>query len=204
VIKLNLLAAALALAVSVGGAQAATVASGGTQVTGAISGDTAYFSDGELFAAADPSEAWVLSDLGGDYNDAAWVSNDVNGRGTTFTFSFDLTGFDVASAVLSIKLAFDDFIEIALNGNTIFEDTDQGQPGGANWSVLQEFTSTSFFQSGLNVLTFSVINTGGPGGLRASTIVTATPSAVPVPAALPLLAGGLLALGALARRRKRA
>ena len=60
-------------------------------------------------------------------------------------------------------------------------------------------TAPAELNSGQHLIAVSGRNTGGPGGLVAN--LTGDLAVVPLPAALPLLASGLLALGVLRARR---
>lgn len=188
-------AAALAALLSLP-ASAATVAVGGTgfgdtyaggfasSIDTSNTGHPAYNS-----APTSPASGWV------------WATDRAFSEFGTiaFTFAFDLTGYDLGSAALSGLWGVDNQGTIVLNGTQI-GSLAFGYPA---FRAQNAFAYTgAAFKQGLNELVFTATNAGGPGAFRASVTVTASP--VPVPASLPLLAGGVLALGVIARRRKRA
>ena len=188
--------AALAVCAAAGSASATTVAAGGTDTTGAggfsLVGPGAVISSnlpGTYFSGAtDPASEWVWSNIAGN---------------PTFQFEFDLTGYDSADATLTGKWGVDNTGTVSLNGNTISSLLNPFSLG--NFTVLTDFSTgnDSYFNAGLNVLTFAVANAGGPQGFRASVKVTvgdgAGPSpdmpVIPLPASLPLLAGAIALLG---------
>lgn len=195
--------AAAALALSAVAADAATIAQGGTQATGAVlpAGDTAFVlqsghqvvqvsNPAYSLAATTPASNWVW--------DASQQANPI-----TFLFTFTLSGWQVASASLSGLWGVDNFGEVRLNGHKIGELQDYTMN---NFITLHAFGTSSYFQSGTNVLSFDLRNETakeqGPAAFRASVAVDV--AAVPLPAAAPLLGGALAAFGALALRRKRA
>jgi hypothetical protein len=118
-----------------------------------------------------------------------------------FRTTFDLTGFDPATASISGQwLADNRGLDILLNGVSL-NFTTSNPPG--NFTVWTTFLITSGFQAGLNTLDFLVRNdvqaTGNPVGLRVE--MTGTASPVPLPAAAWLLLSGLVGFAALGRRR---
>lgn len=172
-------------------AQAATVASGVTQI-----------GDGGGIDLQGPAVATAAFDFGVAPlagSDWVWGSDFAPFTSATFEFAFDLTGFDVSTASLAGLIVVDNEAIIKLNGVTI---------GSFLGDVLSHFQQTnaygtsdaSLFNAGANLLTFDVTDLGGGFGLRANVEVTADAAVAPVP--LPatglLLAGGLLLV---ARRR---
>lgn len=78
------------------------------------------------------------------------------GTTTTFTTTFDLTGYDALNATISGQALFDNSGEIFLNGN---------QVGGTitGFNTLTPFgTNANFFNAGINTLSFVLHNAGGP------------------------------------------
>lgn len=135
----------------------------------------------------DPASEWV------------WIAGM---NPVTFEFGFDLTGFDVTTTVLSGLWGVDNVGTVALNGTEI-----ASLPAvvAGNYARLHAYgaNAASLFNQGANVLTFNLANTGGPAAFRATAIVTADAmSAVPLPAAAPLLIGGVALLGGLRSRRR--
>lgn len=115
----------------------------------------------------------------------------------TYATTFDLTGFDPLTAVLSGNAAADDSANIYLNGLRIGDIT--------NFTSLQSFSASSGFVSGVNTLEFQVFNNNGPTGINVSSLrVTArsVSSAVPEPATWALMLFGFGAVGTSMRRRR--
>ncbi|PZR00664.1 MAG: hypothetical protein DI533_09015 [Cereibacter sphaeroides] len=201
------------VAVSACAANAATVSTGSTLVSGGgFSIDTSapgYQGNGVKKAVSDPANAWILSDTDPSSQwiwDEALV-NSINGNTfggpVTFLYSFSLAGYNALTASLAGLISIDDIVTVTLNGYTIFEDND-AYDNGANWSKYQDYGTAdgSLFKAGWNTLAFTVTNSGAyPAGLRATVEVEASP--VPLPAALPLLGGALAAFGFIGVRRKR-
>ncbi len=152
---------------------------GGIDAQGA---DVSIVSDNDAYSdeiTVQPSE-WV------------WVGS-INAPSATFEFSFDLTGFDVSTASLDGVWGVDNFGSILLNGTLIAELTGNVVD---HFSILRGYGTddAGLFNQGLNTVTYAMFNGGpGPAAFRATAVVEADPiSAVPLPA------GGLLLLGALA------
>lgn len=87
-----------------------------------------------------------------------------------FMTTFDLTGYDPSTAVLSGNWALDQYGTIFLNGNQVASLSD------GNWNgKLNPFTINSGFISGINTLTFNVrFPDGGDGMVVSGSSLTAT------------------------------
>jgi hypothetical protein len=115
----------------------------------------------------------------------------------TYTLTFDLTGYNAASALFTGRLASDNGVSVLLNSNSIGSSVGYG-----SWS---SFSANSGFAAGLNTLEFVVTNYaqsgGNPTGLRVE-FQDSNVTAVPEAETYAMLLGGLAMLGALARRRR--
>ncbi len=146
----------------------------------------------------------------GDSATSAWIvpNNDpfLNGGPIgyyDYQTTFDLTGFDPATASLSGQWATDNFgTDLRLNGqstgNTVLSNNSN--------NTYTPFSITSGFQPGLNTLDFIVLDDGqGATGLRVDSF---SGNANPVPEASSTVSLGLLLAlglgGVFAARRKRA
>lgn len=135
---------------------------------------------------------------------------------TTYTVTFDLTGYNYATATLVLSFAADDYVNsVVLNTTTIFTAT-TGEKDSGMWTSTTDVTDLDIpagdFISGLNTLTFVVPNNGsddttsccGPTGLEVAADVFATPTTVPEPGTFALTGLSLAGLGMLLRRRNAA
>lgn len=195
---LRMLAASLALSIGV-----ATSASAVTVATGATgSGSVGGFTVGAGRTIVDTGNGLYDNNPASTTPTSTWIWDAGGNVSNTFSFVFDLTGFDASTATLSGTWGVDNIGTASLNGNLLSEIF---FGFGAFQNLTSFVTSNSaFFNSGLNTLSFDVTTLGGGAGLRAGVTVTADASAVspvPVPAAGFLLLAGLAGLG-LARRRK--
>ena len=144
---------------------------------------------------------------------SAWIGpnsgNELNGPGGLYDYqtTFSLADFNASTASIFGQWSSDNAgIAILLNGVDIVT---LGNPYGPPFSYEHwvSFAITGGFLGGLNTLDFIVQNgngeddTFGPTALRVE--MTGTATATPLPAALPLFATGLGALGLLGWRRKR-
>ena len=127
--------------------------------------------------------------------------------GTTYilTLSFDLTGYNPASASFSGRFAADDSAQIFLNGGANLVGA--GLNTFNSWTT---FSATSGFVSGLNTLAFHVSNTGflststyplNPAGLRVE-FLSSNVAPVPEPEIYAMMGLGLGLLGWIGRRKK--
>jgi len=143
-----------------------------------------------------PSSAWIApSANGGSVNTA---------ENYTYRTTFDLTGFDFSSAVITGQWVSDNSgIDILINGISSGA-TNDGAFG--SYSGFTAFTITSGFVAGLNTLDFIVNNasggggSGNPTGLRVEVNGTANSTTVPEPATMFLFGLGLIGLAGLRRK----
>ncbi|MFA6172211.1 MAG: hypothetical protein WC334_05315 [Kiritimatiellales bacterium] len=107
----------------------------------------------------------------------------------TYTTSFDLTGFDLATVIIDGKIAVDNSISsIRLNGNSI-----SFSPASTSFTNFGTFAvsagSQSLLTTGMNTFEFNVINAAGtagnPGGLRVE--LSGVANTIPEPAAMSMM-----------------
>lgn len=145
-----------------------------------------------------PSSTWIGPVVNGlNTNDAYGPSGNY-----TYTTTFDLAGFDIASAVIHGLWATDNAgTDILLNGVSVLNG--QGSTGAGSlrsFSVWTPFSISSGFKEGVNTLQFVVNNSDtGPQGLRVELNAFAVP--VPEPTSLGLVGAGLASLAFRRRRR---
>ncbi|KMK68713.1 PEP-CTERM domain protein [Puniceibacterium sp. IMCC21224] len=170
-------------------AHAAVVKYGGT---GSLGAGNITFEGGGATTDWDSSRPGVWTDAVTDPA-SDWVHLD--GTAGTFVFEFDLSGYDLSTASVQVDWSADNIGVAYLNGNDVTgEYTD--------YTAISSFTldDDALFASGANLMRFVVTGDGRTDGFRAAIAVTADLAAVPLPASLPLLLGGLVLVGA--RRRK--
>jgi PEP-CTERM motif len=156
--------------------------------------------------------AWLA-----DNSTSAWIAplipnagrfGGVNGATYDYRTTFDLTGFNPATASISGQWSTDDTgLNILINGGS----TGQTTPG-SSFGSFTDFIITSGFIPGINTLDFLVSNldadccsypTGfNPTGLRVELTGTAD-LATPLPATWTMMLAGLAVFGFAACRRKK-
>ncbi|MFO1088660.1 MAG: hypothetical protein U1E46_03660 [Hyphomicrobiales bacterium] len=163
------------------------------------------------FPGANPAD-WDCNGTGINCN---WVANGPNSQwigitgeelglpeniAVTFTTTFDLTGFDPASAIINGAWATDDRgLEVKLNGVAVPGLT-LLQNDNTVLDQLNPFSITTGFVQGVNTLQFTIKNLFVGGGFR--TDLSGTANVIPLPPAAYLFSGGLLALISFGRRRQ--
>jgi hypothetical protein len=152
-------------------------------------------------ATVAPLSAWIAPR--GTYPSSA--TQDAAGT-WVFTTTFTLSGIIPGTASISGQMWADNAVtDVILNGNSLGITTNPGSLGTATG-----FTVSSGFQSGLNTLSFNVLNRitegagAGPVGFRAQfeTGTGEDASQVPEPATFGLIGIGLFGLAAVRRSRK--
>ena len=198
--KVLAIASTLLLAAPMG-ANAALIASYGTGSSGSVTGgtlttDTAwaydYNNNAYYQGATTPASNWIW---GIDPNKDATIN---------FTFSFDLTGYDVSTVSLAGMWGADNIGSVSLNGN-LLSDLPTATPKYTNFRTLTSYSTseTSYFNQGVNNLVYTVTNVGGPGAFRAAGEVFADLGPNPAPASVPAPASLMLVLLGLAGFRAR-
>ena len=140
----------------------------------------------------------------GPVTDVATMSAATTTGDYVYQTSFDLTGFDETSAVLTGQWSVDD-VSSTLSINNVA--TGFTITGASAFASLHNFSISSGFVAGLNTLQFTVSNVTIVGGLNPSGLVvlisgTANPIAVPEPGSMALLGVGAAGLALAYRRRK--
>jgi hypothetical protein len=189
-----------------GAADAATVSvynTGQGAAAGNGQADANYSIAASDFGASGQAQTYYNPAYAAENANSRWVSysgSPFSGGGyTTFQTSFDLTGYDIASAVLSGNWGVDNEGVILLNGvqiaslsGTVYE----------NFNQLHAFGASSGFLQGLNTLQFVVHDTGVPMAFRTDNMsLTANLSAVPEPATWAMMIIGFGLVGSTVRRR---
>lgn len=207
--KRTLIAAAALALTAITSAHAATIT--GLKNTGL--GDSGSIDSNYSLSSAVSSTPIITVD--GQWPISPWLANDSTSKwitptsnqaqsfdpsssGTyTYTLTFDLSGYNAASAIFSGRLAADNSVQVKLNNSLI-----GSAEGFTGWT---SFGASSGFVAGVNTLDFVVSNWaqngGNPTGLRVEFGMSSI-AAVPEPETYVMLLGGLALVGAVARRRK--
>ncbi|WP_240931663.1 VPLPA-CTERM sorting domain-containing protein [Parasedimentitalea denitrificans] len=188
-------------------AYAATV---GSAATGSASVGGFVMNGGQ--AMVDVSNGAYTSVPGDTSPESTWVWDEAGSQSVnttnTFVWTFDLTGYDLTTAVLTGLWGVDNFGTASLNG-AVIGTIDFGFDAFQTLEAVSDGTNTPVFVAGINTLSFSATNgyqsgsgNPGPGAFRTGVTVTADVSPVPLPAAGLLLIGALGGLGLMRRRKK--
>ena len=240
-IKIKSLLMALIVGVTMPNAEAMTInfatgqdSSGNIQGTGGAldanwveSGDLTPINPGSSYVVAPGNADWWSgsSDWSGwvaNGSNSSWIAPDPGNANNSGQFSisyhFDLTGFNLNTAVFShLMWGIDDSGYVLLNGHTISTLDFGSRPG--NWSALYALTaSRSDLVNGINTLT--VVDTNGiyrvgarfEGGLQIAPDSPSSPfpvagpgintsTVIPEPASLLLLSIGFLGMLLMSLRR---
>ena len=158
------------------------------------------FAGGQAVTFTHP--AYALNDA-----NSRWISISSTGtpgsNTTLYRLTFDLTGFDPFTAVITGDWGVDNDGSILLNGVA----TGNVLTGGttANFSVLHAFSINSGFVAGINFLDFSVTDLGAPTALRVDNLsgtARQVNSAIPEPATWLMMLLGFGAVGFAVRRQR--
>jgi len=152
--------------------------------------------------APDLSSSWItpLKGAGNTASASAPPASGVPPVIYTYQTTFDLTGIDYSLLSINGKVTADNGItDILING--ISTGFAYGGPNDPTYNAFIPFTITRGFHSGINTLTFDVVNGGGPTGLRTDFSGTTFTAAVPEPETYIMMLAGLGLMGFNASRR---
>lgn len=164
---------------------------------GVLSSTSAGFAGGQAVTYKHP--AYAAEDA-----DSRWVSLTATGspgsNTTVYRLSFDLTGYNAGTAVISGSFGGDNLARIFLNG------TDTGN-ATSNFGSLTSFTLGSGFVSGINNFDVELQDFGAPAafridGLAGTADLSAGGGGVPEPATWALMISGFGMAGTALRRRR--
>lgn len=139
------------------------------------------------------------------FSDAGFLSVQADGgyviNPNVYTLTFSLAGFNAASASLGGTFFGDDTTTVSLNGILLATNTSFNSP--------TMFSATGGFLSGVNVLSFSVLDIfGQPSGFLVSGLTGTAdvsspgPGGVPEPTSWAIMTLGFGAVGSAMRRRR--
>lgn len=147
--------------------------------------------------APNQTSGWITPLLGAGNT----ASGSAAGGNYSYQTTFDLTGINYSSLSIKGKVTADNGVtDILING--ISTGFTYGGPNAGTYNAFASFTIGSGFHSGINTLTFDVVNGSGPTGLRTDFSGTTFTAAVPEPETYAMLLAGLGLMGFLAYRRK--
>jgi hypothetical protein len=149
---------------------------------------------------------------------SAWIAPIANVASITsttdvqydYTTTFDLTGYDLSTVLISGGLAADNYVSVHLNSASSFFSLPTVVTATAfnAWHAFSIDGNTAGLVAGLNTLSFHVTNAGTTGSNPTGLRVEFNPQFqgslaagdAPEPATVTLLGAGLLALGLFRRR----
>ena len=146
-----------------------------------------------IWAGAPSGSAWI----GPAPGDATSPVGDY-----TYSIMFDMTGLDLATAMISAQVSSDNHTEVRLNDNLVSFDN-----GSQGYLFLTDLLIEDGFTGGINTLSFVVTNEPydglNPSGLLIANISGSAMAgaSIPEPSTAVLLALGLAGLTAAGRRR---
>jgi hypothetical protein len=201
VLALTLLGAAGAQAATITGLFNTGVDGTGTPLAEGAT-DTHYLVNGTGSPVVYDHPSYVLTP------DARFIAVSAGGAYTlnpnTFSLTFDLTGFNVATAQLSGNFESDNYASVFLNGTLIAQDLQFTTV--TNFQSLTPFSASSAaFVAGLNTLSFVVTDTGPPSAFLVSGLSGTADLAggVPEPASWALMLIGFGGLGTAIRSQRK-
>lgn len=176
------------LTVTAGGTTSVSIYSSGQNVTSGTDNSYQIVADTTGQVAA-PAPAVVVTSLPGGWGTipgAAWIAPSADQSNATrnpccantsdrYRTTFTVTG-SPAGVSLNLTIAADDYVDVLLNGGSVFTHPNTGM-----WGTPIAFSINSGFVSGTNTLDFQVTNGGGPTGL----IVAITPAISGLTQAVP-------------------
>ena len=162
----------LSVASSTSGNPVSSLYSSGQNVTNGRDNSYQIVADttGELVG---PATAFLVTALAGGWTGipgAAWIGPSADQSNATrnpccantsddYQATFTVSG-NPSNVTLNLTLAADDYVDVLLNGNSVFT-----HPSTAMWGTPVTLSIRSGFISGTNTLEFLVTNGGGPTGL---------------------------------------
>jgi hypothetical protein len=181
-----------------------TLALGATDAHYTVSGGAATFAVNQAqgyagyWLAPNSTSEWITPLLGAGNTASASAA----GGNYVYQTTFDLTGINLATTLIKGNVTADNGItDILINGHST--GFAMGGPNSGAYGSFNSFSINNGFQSGLNTLTFDVVNGSGPTGLRVNFNGTGsilTP--VPEPETWAMMVAGFGMMGLMVRRRR--
>jgi hypothetical protein len=135
-----------------------------------------------------PNGSWLANDAVSKW---IWVNADALPAGSfTFRTTFDMTGLDLLSAVITGRWSTDN-----IGTNILVNGTSTGQTSGGFSSFTAFSISAALLVPGVNTIDFLVTDQGSPGSFRAE-FLTHTANASTQPPGVPDSGSTLILLGA--------